>query len=133
MNPITGILGCCARATSGHAATPPTITLMKSRRLTAAPRLGNRHRTNPQQCFEWGSDSRFVDVRFTPEKRTCAVQEPMSALGQKRTFVQWQSYGSRPNSKLRGLVFSLGGCYLNFLLVDRSSLRLLLVGCCCFC
>jgi ABC-type uncharacterized transport system substrate-binding protein len=38
MNPITGIVDCCARATSGHATAPPPITLMKSRRLIVAPR-----------------------------------------------------------------------------------------------
>jgi hypothetical protein len=31
-NPITGIAGYCARATSGHAAAPPN-SVMKSRRL----------------------------------------------------------------------------------------------------
>ena len=35
-NPITGIVGCCARAGSGHAAAP-TTTDMNSRRLIAAP------------------------------------------------------------------------------------------------
>src|SRR5262245_25343930 len=33
-NPITGIDDCCARATSGHAAAPPT-SVMNSRRFTA--------------------------------------------------------------------------------------------------
>src|SRR5262249_21812295 len=33
-NPITGIVDCCARPTSGHAAAPPT-SVMKSRRFTA--------------------------------------------------------------------------------------------------
>jgi hypothetical protein len=36
MKPITGIIGCCARVPSGHAAAEPAITLMKSRRLIAA-------------------------------------------------------------------------------------------------
>jgi len=31
-NPITGIAGCCARAASGHAATPPS-SVMNSRLL----------------------------------------------------------------------------------------------------
>ena len=35
-NPITGIAGCCARATSGHAAAAPS-RVMNSRRLIAAP------------------------------------------------------------------------------------------------
>ncbi len=33
MNPITGIVGCCARATSGHATAEPPTNKMKSRRL----------------------------------------------------------------------------------------------------
>jgi hypothetical protein len=27
MNPITGIVGCCARAESGHAAAPPSTAM----------------------------------------------------------------------------------------------------------
>jgi len=34
-NPITGIVGCCARASSGHAAAPPS-TVMNSRRLKSS-------------------------------------------------------------------------------------------------
>jgi hypothetical protein len=33
--PITGIVGCCARAASGHAAAPPS-SVMNSRRLMQA-------------------------------------------------------------------------------------------------
>ena len=33
LNPTTGIAGCCARATSGHATAAPPIRVMKSRRL----------------------------------------------------------------------------------------------------
>jgi len=32
-NPITGIAGCCARATSGHATAVPPSSVMNSRRL----------------------------------------------------------------------------------------------------
>src|SRR5262249_18567396 len=32
-NPITGIVGCCGRAASGHAAAAPPSSVMKSRRL----------------------------------------------------------------------------------------------------
>jgi len=35
-NPITGMVACCARATSGHAAAPPTSE-MNSRRLMGSP------------------------------------------------------------------------------------------------
>lgn len=34
MKPTTGMLGCCARAASGHAAAPP-ISVMNLRRLIA--------------------------------------------------------------------------------------------------
>src|SRR6516162_3508940 len=33
-NPITGIVGCCARATTGHAAAAPPSSVMNSRRFT---------------------------------------------------------------------------------------------------
>src|SRR4029079_17264455 len=70
---------CCARAASGHAATPPPITLMKSRRLMAAPRLRTGSvQTSTLEGFEVGlPDVRFGSkadipqcnrhVRFTPE------------------------------------------------------------------
>jgi hypothetical protein len=31
-NPMTGTFGCCARATSGHVAAAPPMSVMKSRR-----------------------------------------------------------------------------------------------------
>src|SRR5258706_12691573 len=37
------MVGCCARAESGHTAAPPLITLMKSRRLNAPPKLRADH------------------------------------------------------------------------------------------
>jgi hypothetical protein len=40
-NPITGIVGGCARATNGHAAAPPR-SVMNSRRLMGLP-LARRH------------------------------------------------------------------------------------------
>jgi hypothetical protein len=33
-NPTTGIVGCCARTASGHAAAAPPASMMKSLRLT---------------------------------------------------------------------------------------------------
>ena len=42
--PITGIVGCCARAASGHAAVAPQSSVMKSRRLTRSPRRRARAR-----------------------------------------------------------------------------------------
>jgi hypothetical protein len=38
MKPITGMAGCWARVPRGHAAADPATTLMKSRRLIAAPK-----------------------------------------------------------------------------------------------
>ena len=32
-DPITGITGCCSRATTGHAAAAPPTSVMNSRRL----------------------------------------------------------------------------------------------------
>src|SRR5262245_27337786 len=37
MNPITGLVGCCARTENGQAAVAPPSNLMNSRRLIAAP------------------------------------------------------------------------------------------------
>jgi uncharacterized protein YchJ len=37
MKPITGMVGCCARAPSGHVAAEPATALMKSRRRIAFP------------------------------------------------------------------------------------------------
>jgi len=39
-NPITGIVGCCARTASGHAAAAPARSVMKSRRLMWVTELG---------------------------------------------------------------------------------------------
>jgi Resolvase, N terminal domain len=36
MNPITGILDCCARAASGHAVAAPPSSVMNARRLTSS-------------------------------------------------------------------------------------------------
>jgi hypothetical protein len=93
MNPTTGIAGCCARATSGHAVVEPAIPFMKSRRRIAFPKAGTSLiRTRLQQGFAergMGSDRHFAwqqssgpnvrfgskadiaasptNVRFTPE------------------------------------------------------------------
>src|SRR5262245_25743920 len=46
--PITGTAACCARAASGHAATPPTSD-MNSRRLTASDsRASHRKDSTPR-------------------------------------------------------------------------------------
>src|SRR5215831_7474964 len=89
--PITGIAGCCARATSGHVAVAPPSTVMNSRRRIALPKAGTTpNRTRLQQGFMtggMGSDRHFarilrtecplwvksghcsasIDVRYSPE------------------------------------------------------------------
>jgi hypothetical protein len=62
--PTIGIADCCARAASGHAATP-LINVMNSRRLIAAPET---------------SDRGIVAAQMRAVKGW-----PMSALGQKHT------------------------------------------------
>ena len=44
-NPITGIAGCCARATSGPAIAAPPSSVMNSRRLTYPQGKGSRDTT----------------------------------------------------------------------------------------
>ena len=52
--PITGI-ACCARATIGQTAEPPT-KVMKSRRLIAPSRLNSGHRSGSNEYMEKGHD-----------------------------------------------------------------------------
>src|SRR5262245_31402307 len=76
-NPITGIVGCCARATSGQATAPPS-KLTKLRRLICLPGLRTRHRS--------GSDLHGERPRRCPlwvKSRHVQVQEAMSALPPK--------------------------------------------------
>src|SRR5262245_6620066 len=58
--PTTGIVGCCARAASGHATAAPPSSVMKSRRLMASLSGRGSH------CLMGGS----VDVR-TRRQRPC--------------------------------------------------------------
>jgi hypothetical protein len=75
--------GCCARTASGNAAAEPASTLMNSRRLIAFPMAGTRHRTGSTYSLEGLGVSRPMSA--LGHKRTCAVQETMSAKGQKQT------------------------------------------------
>jgi hypothetical protein len=51
MNPITGIAGCCARATSGHIAAPPRKP-KNSRRLMRSPLTrGSGYHTDPAKAL----------------------------------------------------------------------------------
>src|SRR5262245_65058600 len=79
MYPITGIAECCASAKRGHAANPPPITLMKSRRLMLAPRLRTGH------CIKQNADTGIgFSMSALGQKQTCALHSPMSALPPKR-------------------------------------------------
>src|SRR6516164_9954035 len=65
-NPITGIAGCCARASaSGHATAPPT-SVMNSRRLIVGPRGQNHapHRLTAVRVLERGERGANCDQLF---------------------------------------------------------------------
>ena len=75
-NPITGIAGCCARATPGHVAAAPPTSVMNSRRRISAPWLRTRHRNGSNEHFHRGCNRlRYCNMRCWP----------MSAMGQKRS------------------------------------------------
>src|SRR5262249_27373680 len=117
--PMSGrFAGCCARATSGHAAADSAITLMKSRRRITAPKaqehadsgglqegfttdkMGFRGQFAMQRS--WPADVRFGskadiracpgDVRYSPQKRTLGLSRAMSALCQKQTLERLLNY-----------------------------------------
>jgi hypothetical protein len=53
--PTRGTLAdCCARAASGNDTAAPPRAPRNSRRLMSAPRLGTRHRTGSNECFDRG-------------------------------------------------------------------------------
>src|SRR5262249_4151614 len=76
-NPITGIIGCCARAATGQAAAPPT-SLMNSPRLIAAPDVRSGHRSGFNR--DTGSGLRMSAMG---QKQTSAHVCVMSALPPK--------------------------------------------------
>jgi hypothetical protein len=49
MNPTKGIVGCCARAASGHAAAAPPSKVMNSRRLMGYLRRGSHPTTSSNE------------------------------------------------------------------------------------
>jgi hypothetical protein len=53
-DPITGIVGCCARAANGHAAAAPLRSVMNSRRCMSAPKLRRQHCIGPDWYFDRG-------------------------------------------------------------------------------
>src|SRR5262245_45558172 len=74
MNPTTGIEYCSARAASGHTvAAEPAI--MKSRRLIGAPEAWD----SKSYWFRRGS-LRDDPMSALGQKRTCALQQAMSVL-----------------------------------------------------
>src|SRR5262249_40621389 len=64
--PITGIVGCCARAVSGHAAAALPRSVMNSRRLIVAPRGQNHapHRLTAVRVLERGERGANCDQLF---------------------------------------------------------------------
>src|SRR5476651_2652088 len=53
-SPITGIVGCCPSAVSGHAATAPPRSVMNSRRRISAPELRRQHCIGSNEYFDRG-------------------------------------------------------------------------------
>jgi hypothetical protein len=68
---------CCARTVKGHAAAAPLTSLMNSRRLIASPEAQDK------------ASSRLKLAHFKGP-------QPMSALGQKRTFALQQVMSALP-------------------------------------
>jgi hypothetical protein len=95
-NPITGFAGRWARAANGHKAAAPPSRAMKSRRFMLVPPtsegivatlIGTLE--GRWQCPLWVKSRHLQCANrcpLYPQKRTCAVQLAMSALGQKRTW-----------------------------------------------
>src|SRR5262249_46253400 len=83
--------GCCACVASGQTAADPAITLMKSRRRMAFPRLGlcrlGRDYSRVLRSTERGSG-----VKLQGNNRELS----MSALGQKRTFLEFCAMSALP-------------------------------------
>src|ERR1700730_15589896 len=66
-HPITGIaVGCCARAATGHAATPPPTRVMKSRRLIGRSQA-------PQETQHCIGSNEYFDRGLTGVKTIAAV------------------------------------------------------------
>jgi hypothetical protein len=71
---VAGLLGCCARAASGHAAAELAIPLMTSRRRTANPNSQNR--TDKAQELQQGyvtSEMEFRDQIAGQQSRAADV------------------------------------------------------------
>jgi hypothetical protein len=91
MKPITGMVGCCARAASDRMATNPAVTLMKSRRRIAFTKAGLR-----QIARDYSRDLRSAEWGPIIILRGNNPQDRMSALGHKRTSWHFQSMSALP-------------------------------------
>src|SRR5215475_873875 len=75
---------CCATAASGQVAVEPAITFMKSRRLIASPEAQDKASCGINVAH-WKVRRRGQPMSALGQKRTCAVQNGMSALPPKAT------------------------------------------------
>src|SRR5262249_41680941 len=90
---MTGIADCCARAESGHVTATLPIKLINSRRLMAVSGA------NAQDVRSIAL-GKGLPTSALGQKRTHAVQQRMSSLGQKRTL--HHSITSAPASNVGG-------------------------------
>src|SRR5438067_7312647 len=75
-NPITGIAGCCACATSGHAIAAPPIDLMNSRRCMGCPQMRQSSTSSEDEgaCASRRSSLAYVGSGSTaPFRAWCRV------------------------------------------------------------
>jgi hypothetical protein len=82
MNPITGIAGSCARATSGHAAANPVIPAMKLRRRITLPSFGYRQLGLPTQAYQ-SRNLRPVKCDEMVSLHCTNLELQMTEMGQK--------------------------------------------------
>ena len=106
-NPITGIVGCCARAGSGHAAAPPSRA-MNSRRLMGKPpvltpsnklRLSRvagvvRHNKIARPMTGLGHERRPMQQATVPQLPLCPVSD------RSRVAAQYVVEGHKATSRL---------------------------------
>ena len=113
-HPTTGIAGCCAHASSGHAAPAPPTSAMNSPRLIRSP---HRRGRVALAALRGRASTRCP---LYPQKRTWIGTAVMSALCQKRTHALQQ----------KGLLFDrlVGARVQDEKEADRSTLRRYSIG-----
>ena len=85
-NPITGIVGCCARAASGHAAAPPRAK-MNSRRLMSNMRPAFRQRpTDPCKSV-------YRALSLPQEGRHCSESEALAGPQSASSKIRIAAHG----------------------------------------